>query len=56
MRILRKKRKKKSPTRNHSVAYPVTVAFWVSTGYFPTTSIGTVMVLGGIQAFWSQAW
>ena len=24
--------------------------------YFPITSIGTVMVLGGMQAFSSQAW
>jgi len=24
--------------------------------YFPITSIGTVMVFGGMQAFWSQAW
>ena len=24
--------------------------------YFPITSMGTVMVLGGIQALWSQAW
>ena len=25
-------------------------------GYFPITSMGTVMVLGGKQAFLSQAW
>jgi hypothetical protein len=24
--------------------------------HFAITSIGTVMVFGGMQAFWSQAW
>jgi hypothetical protein len=30
--------------------------YLVSIGYLPTTSIGTVMVFGGMHAFWSQAW
>ncbi len=44
--------------RNHVVAYPVPAIptlLPATPGYLPTTSIGTVMVFGGMHAFWSQA-
>lgn len=31
------------------------IAYQNLPNYFPTTSIGTVMVFGGMQAFWSHA-
>jgi len=56
------------PICNQSVAYATSSRheeeatwetrsnYFVIPVYFPTTSMGTVIVFGGRQAFWSQAW
>ena len=56
MRTLLKKNEKKLANTRPFSCISGHGRYLVSISYFPTTSIGTVMVFGGMQAFWSQAW